>query len=730
MLDRLSLLAPGWTERNAADVGVTLVELLAYVGDELSYRQDAVATEAYLATARRRTSLRRHARLVDYLVHDGCNARAWVRVRLTGTGSAVALERSTVLLTHVDGIAAVIEPGGPQARAALAAGAETFETVEAALVYPDHDELDFWTWGDVGCCLPRGATSATLAGDHPALKAGDVLVLAEVVSPTTGQAGDADPAKRVAVCLTHVTATKDPAGGAFASPPTNAQIAVTEIAWDEADALPFALCVSVRERPGLVVSKAWGNIVLADHGRTIAGEDLGTVEQPTLDYAPPAACGPCDHPHPLPVPVRYRPTLAGAPLTRARAQPTRVLGEAPTTPAVDAELAQLKFDTALRGWLEAHGLRFDAGPVSVRGGDDRWSVSDGTNVALLTRAAGTLTVLARPHSAAATTAATPRAARPAIELTATLRGATEPWRPQADLLASDGDAPEFVIEAEDDGSATLRFGDGTHGRRPDHHTAFAATYRVGNGQPGNVGAGAIAHVATPIGGIASVTNPLPATGGTDPEPAEAVRRDAPEAFLVQQRAVTRDDYARMTELSPRVQRAAATFRWTGSWHTVFVTADRAGPLAVDTAFETGVRHELEPVRMAGYDLEVDGPRFVALEVALHVCVQRDYFRAHVKAAVLDVLSSGVRSGGEPGLFHPDRFTFGQPVYLSAIVAAAQAVAGVSSVNATTFQRQRDDASSALDSGVLTMGRLEIARLDNDPNFPEHGSLVVAIGGGK
>ncbi len=90
----------------------------------------------------------------------------------------------------------------------------------------------------------------------------------------------------------------------------------------------------------------------------------------------------------------------------------------------------------------------------------------------------------------------------------------------------------------------------------------------------------------------------------------------------------------------------------------------------------------------------------------------------------------MRADGTLGFFHPDRFTFGQPVYLSAIVAAAQAVPGVQSVIATTFQRQRDDASSALDTGVLPMGRLEIARLDNDPNFPERGVLVVTTGGGK
>jgi hypothetical protein len=36
MLDRLALLAPDWRERNAADLGIALVELLAYVGDHLS----------------------------------------------------------------------------------------------------------------------------------------------------------------------------------------------------------------------------------------------------------------------------------------------------------------------------------------------------------------------------------------------------------------------------------------------------------------------------------------------------------------------------------------------------------------------------------------------------------------------------------------------------------------------------------------------------------------------
>jgi hypothetical protein len=42
-----------WADGSDTDPGVTLVELLAYVGDLLSYYQDRVADEARLRTRRR-----------------------------------------------------------------------------------------------------------------------------------------------------------------------------------------------------------------------------------------------------------------------------------------------------------------------------------------------------------------------------------------------------------------------------------------------------------------------------------------------------------------------------------------------------------------------------------------------------------------------------------------------------------------------------------------------------
>jgi hypothetical protein len=84
-----------------------------------------------------------------------------------------------------------------------------------------------------------------------------------------------------------------------------------------------------------------------------------------------------------------------------------------------------------------------------------------------------------------------------------------------------------------------------------------------------------------------------------PETIDEVRQRAPFAFRTQERAVTPDDYAEISLRHPDVQRAAATFRWNGHGHTVFVTVDRFGGRPITPKFEEDLRVFLEPFRMAG-----------------------------------------------------------------------------------------------------------------------------------
>lgn len=329
----------------------------------------------------------------------------------------------------------------------------------------------------------------------------------------------------------------------------------------------------------------------------------------------------------------------------------------------------------------------------------------------------------------------PRAATPLIDAFAKLDQVGEEWTPRRDLLQSGANTADFVVEVEDDGLARLRFGDGINGKRPDPKTEFRATYRVGNGASGNVGAEAIAHVVSSGSGVFSalpnpIRNPMPAAGGVEQEDVEVARRDAPEAFRTQERAVTPADYAAAAERRPDVQRAAAKFRWTGSWYTAFVAVDRFGREGADARFVASVRGHLERFRMAGYDLAVRAPRYVALDVALHICVRPDYFRAKVSQAVERALSANVLPDGTLGAFHPDNFSFGDDAYLSRIIAAAQAIEGVDSVRADRFQRLTDPSPTTLDAGVIPIGNFEIAQLANTPSFRERGRLRLSAGGGK
>lgn len=194
MLDRLALVAPEWTERSPADLGVALIELVAYAADHLSYEQDAVATEAYLGTARRRISVRRHATLLDYPMHDGCNARVFAQVRAKGD-AAVTLPAKLRLLTELPGRDRVLD--SVAYAEALVEQPEVFETMHEVTIRAEHNELPLYAWGERECCLPAGATRAAFTGHRPHLHKGDLVLFEEVIGPRTGASEDADPTHQI-----------------------------------------------------------------------------------------------------------------------------------------------------------------------------------------------------------------------------------------------------------------------------------------------------------------------------------------------------------------------------------------------------------------------------------------------------------------------------------------------------------------------------------------------------
>jgi predicted phage baseplate assembly protein len=318
-------------------------------------------------------------------------------------------------------------------------------------------------------------------------------------------------------------------------------------------------------------------------------------------------------------------------------------------------------------------------------------------------------------------------------------------------LANDADAGSGGAGLTLGAGAVVRFGEGTYGAdpesgRPPGTVTYEVTYRVGNGPSGAVGAETLVHIAAPAvaGGwptVTAVRNPLPAIDGTAPQPVAEARLAAPVAFSVdQRRAVTEADYAAAARRLASVQGAVATFRWTGSWLTVFVGIDPADPAdlvdlpdgrsILSSSLDLQVRIQLERFRQAGYDLEIRPPTFVPLDIVLDICVKVGHFRSEVLEAVRRAMGRSYDEKGRPAYFNPIRWRFGQPVWLSSVYAAVEAVAGVDNVDITRFRRLGFGDNGELDSGRLQLGAAEIARCDNDPDFGEHGTLTVTASGGK
>lgn len=158
LLERLRFLDPG-ADESPADLTITLIELMAHLGDLLAYRQDRAATEAWLPTARRRASVTRHARLVDFAVPPAISAATIVQIHVARPGGGPADSTFTVR----PGDTATDSPGEPSPEGAHF----TLETSQEVTVRSSHGEVALYDWNEPDSRLTAGATSAVLVRPVP-----------------------------------------------------------------------------------------------------------------------------------------------------------------------------------------------------------------------------------------------------------------------------------------------------------------------------------------------------------------------------------------------------------------------------------------------------------------------------------------------------------------------------------------------------------------------------------
>ena len=118
-----------------------------------------------------------------------------------------------------------------------------------------------------------------------------------------------------------------------------------------------------------------------------------------------------------------------------------------------------------------------------------------------------------------------------------------------------GSSPEATVYTLDATTGEITFGDNHYGAiplaNPNSPTNITATtYRYGGGSAGNIAANSQLSVVSYVASVASVTNPVAASGGSDQEPLSDAIMRAGADIRSTNRAVTADDFSGLALETP------------------------------------------------------------------------------------------------------------------------------------------------------------------------------------
>ncbi|MBL4791271.1 MAG: baseplate J/gp47 family protein [Kordiimonadaceae bacterium] len=280
MITNIQRVMPKWQDDTAADIGNMLLEILAYIGDYLSYRQDFAANEAYLRTAQLRTSIARHARLLGYFPQEGCTQRTILTFQVSGQLSIPA--GFAVLSSHSSKQPEIVTKNSDLFNRMITGGSACYETRHQLVAMPVLNTLRIHDFGLEDYTLFAGTTAAILefpdhlfndndkANDNakktPPLNSGSVIVFhqtAEMAAHNPGTLGTRLQAH--AVRLTEI----EPLDRQSQSAPGKTLV---RIRWHSSDALPRDLPVTMdlgrRDDANKTVAIVYANAVEAEYGLT------------------------------------------------------------------------------------------------------------------------------------------------------------------------------------------------------------------------------------------------------------------------------------------------------------------------------------------------------------------------------------------------------------------------------------------------------------------------------
>jgi hypothetical protein len=294
------------------------------------------------------------------------------------------------------------------------------------------------------------------------------------------------------------------------------------------------------------------------------------------------------------------------------------------------------------------------------------------------------------------------------------------WTQVDTLLAAGPDDPVFTVESLPGGGARLRVGDGANGTVLPSAAVLTLRYRVGIGRGGNRAGGRADAPGTPHPAIDITLNPLPFTGGADPEPAALARVLGPATVGAGDRAVSTRDVQALAEVVDGVQRARV-FSDLVRRRTLVVVVVGADGMALAPAELQALRAHLLARVPPG--VEIRTANRVPVPVTL-----RALLRVEPKADPVTVLRHARlrlgldrEPGVPPGLLDPTRLDLGDDLALSQVYGALHGIAGLRSALVRALHRA-DDRAMRSDRVVVSPSELMVWGADVELSYEEAQNL--------
>jgi hypothetical protein len=335
-----------------------------------------------------------------------------------------------------------------------------------------------------------------------------------------------------------------------------------------------------------------------------------------------------------------------------------------------------------------------------------------------------------------------------VSLTVVTNGTSEEWEEIDDLLSAGPEVPVedlrqppgtrqtlnnptkvFVVDAE---SGTIQFGDGMRGARPPYGAILRADYDYGVGRDGNVGAGSINTSPSLPTGL-KVTNPLPTWGGSEAETIEEGEKQIARYLQHRDRLVTLEDFTTIAKRTPGVDigRVEVLPAYNPELKlnepgdapgavTVMVIPkyDAAQPDAPvpDRLFIDAVCDYLDPRRLVTTEVFIRGPEYKPIWISIGINVIAGasvaQVRESVKSALLQYLSPLPQAEDSSSSGQPQSNTArrsGWPLRKSVVdielLAEANRVDGVLSVNTVLLAEDTGAAVSEIKMTGLELPRV-------------------------